>query len=257
MLQIHSTAVVDKKAEIDTGVEIGSYTVVGGDVKIGAGTKVMSHVVLDGKTAIGRECTIFPFASIGTQTQDLKYKGGNTYVEIGDKNTVREYVTINSGTAEGDVTRVGSGCHIMAYSHIAHQCVIGNNVIISNAGTLGGHVIIEDNATIGGLCGVHQFVRIGRMSFIGGCSKVTKDIPPFMLADGNPARICSLNIIGLQRRNMPEEKRTALKQAFKILFKRDLSTKQALQKIQAELNACPELESLVSFISESERGISK
>ncbi len=230
MTRIHPTAIVDKRAELDSDVEIGAYSVVGAGVKIGARTLIMPHVCLDGATTFGADCKVFPFASIGAQTQDLKFKGGETFVKIGDRTTLREYVTVNSGTNEGDVTGVGSGCLIMAYCHVAHQCVVGDNVIISNATQLAGHVIVEDNAIIGGLCSIHQFVRVGRMSFIGGCSKATQDIPPYMLADGNPAEIRSINSVGLQRRGVPEEIRKNLKDAFRILYRENLSTQQALQR---------------------------
>ncbi len=213
-------------------------------------------MVLDGRATVGAGCTIFPFASIGTQTQDLKFKGGTTFVEIGDRTTLREYVTVNSGTNEGDVTRVGNDCHIMAYSHVAHQCIVGNGVIISNCGTLAGHVVVEDRAVIGGLTGIHQFVRVGRMSFIGGCSKVTQDVPPFMLADGNPAAVRGLNSVGLQRWGILEANRRTLKEAFRILYRDRLpTTRDALDKMRANLPACTELEQLISFVAASERGI--
>jgi len=257
MIDIHPTAIVDAGAELDEGVKIGPYSIIGAHVKIGKGAKIMGHVYLDGWTTIGPDCTIFPFASIGTQTQDLKYKGAVTFVEIGEHTTLREYVTVNSGTNEGDVTRVGARCHIMAYSHVAHQCLVGNNVIISNAGTLAGHVIVEDYAVIGGLCGIHQFVRIGRMCIIGGCSKATQDIPPYMIADGNPATIHGLNMVGIQRHNVPEEARRILKDAHRIIFRQNLTVNQALETIKKELPSCPELEHLTSFIASSERGITR
>lgn len=257
MTRIHPTAIVAPEAQVGDEVEIGAYSIVGPQVAIGAQTRVMAHVFLDGRTAIGAACTIFPFASIGTQTQDLKFKGGATHVEIGDHTTLREYVTVNSGTNEGDVTKVGSRCHIMAYSHIAHQCVIGNDVIFANAATLAGHVIVEDGAIIEGLTGIHQFVRIGRMSFLGGCSKAVQDIPPYMLANGNPATIHGLNTVGLQRRGVPEETQRLLKSAFKTLYRQNLNTSQAIAKIKAELPACPELEHLIAFIQASERGIAR
>ncbi len=257
MTKIHPAAIIEKGAGLDSGVEVGAYSIVGPRVKIGAGTRIMPHVFLDGDTTIGTDCVIFPFASIGSQTQDLKFKGGKTFVEIGDRTTLREYVTVNAGTNEGDVTRVGSGCLIMTYSHVAHQCVVGNDVIISNATNLAGHVIVEDGAIISGMCGVPQFLRIGRMSFIGACSKPVKDVPPYMLADGNPARIRGLNTVGLQRRNVPEESRRNLKEAYRILFRNELSTQQALEKIRATLSQSPEIRHLLSFVSESERGVLK
>lgn len=257
MTKIHPTAVIAAGAEIDEDVEIGPYSIIGEHVKIGKGARIMAHVYLDGWTTIGAECAIFPFASIGTQTQDLKYKGGVTFVEIGEKTTLREYVTVNSGTNEGDVTRVGARCHILAYNHIAHQCLLGNDVIMSNACQLAGHIIVEDCVTFGGLCGVHQFVRIGRMCILGGCSKATQDIPPFMMADGNPAAIHGLNIIGMQRRNVPEETRRILKEAHRIIYRQNLTVQQALEKIRTELPSCPELEHLTAFIASSERGIAR
>ncbi len=257
MTKIHPTAIVEKGAELDSGVEVGAYSIVGPRLKIGAGTRIMPHVCLDGDTSIGSDCVIFPFASIGSQTQDLKFKGGRTFVKIGDRTTLREYVTVNAGTNEGDVTKVGSGCHIMTYAHVAHQCVVGDDVVMSNSVNLAGHVIVEDGAIISGVTGVHQFVRIGRMSFIGACSKAVKDIPPYMLADGNPAKICGLNTVGMQRRNVPDESRRLLKQAYRIIFREKLSTQQALEKIQATLSPCDEVAHLVAFIAESERGVLK
>jgi len=255
---LHPTALVAPGAELDDGVEVGAYSLVGPHVKLGRGTRLMAHVVLDGWTTLGEACTVFPFASIGTQTQDLKFKGGVTFVEIGDRTTLREYVTVNAGTSEGDVTRVGADCHIMAYSHVAHQCVVGNGVIISNAGTLAGHVVVEDHAVIGGLCGVHQFVRIGRLSFLGGCSKVTQDIPPYMMADGNPASIHGLNTVGLQRRGVPDDVRRTLKEAYRILYREKLpTTRAALDKMRTSLPPSAELEHLVAFVAASERGIAR
>ncbi|MCX6993276.1 MAG: acyl-ACP--UDP-N-acetylglucosamine O-acyltransferase [Kiritimatiellaeota bacterium] len=257
MPTIHPTAIVDPGAELDEGVEIGAYSIVGAHVKIGRATRIMPHVFLDGWTTIGEGCTVFPFASIGTQTQDLKYKGAVTFVEIGDHTTLREYVTVNSGTNEGDVTRVGSGCHICAYCHVAHQCLVGNNVIMSNATNLAGHVIVEDDAVFGGMGGVHQFVRIGKLCMVGACAKATQDIPPFMMADGNPATIHGLNTIGLQRHNVTESVRRTLKEACRILYRENLTTRAALEKMKTELTLCPELNHLIAFVSESERGIAR
>jgi UDP-N-acetylglucosamine acyltransferase len=257
MTTIHPTAIVAPGAQLGGDVEIGAYSIVGAQVRIGDRTRIMPHVFLDGRTTLGAGCVVFPFASIGTQTQDLKFKGGATSVEIGDQTTLREYVTVNAGTNEGDVTRVGSRCHILAYSHVAHQCVIGNDVVISNATQLAGHVIVEDGVGMGGACGVHQFVRIGTMSFIGGCSKVTQDIPPYMLADGNPAVPRGINVVGLQRQNMPEETRSLLKNAFKILYRQELTTKVALEQIRTQIPACAERDRLLAFIEASERGLAR
>lgn len=257
MTNIHETAVVSKKSKIGTGVQIGPYAVIGPEVLIGDDTRIMSHVVVDGNTSIGHECVLFPFSSIGLQTQDLKYKGGKTYVEIGNNTTLREYVTVNSGTNEGEITRLGSNCHIMAYCHIAHACNVGNNVIMSNCATLAGDVIVEDNAIIGGLSGVHQFTRIGSLCFIGGMTKITQDCPPFMMVDGNPAEVKGINSVGLKRNNVSESAQKSLKEAYKILYRQKLSTRQALDRIRAEVAVCNELERFIAFIESSERGIVK
>lgn len=255
MSNIHPTAVIGDGADIGEGAEIGPYCVIGPDAKVGGGTVLKSHVVLDGHTTIGSNCTIFPFASIGTQTQDLKFKGGTTYVEVGDDTTLREYVTVNSGTEDGEVTRVGSGCNLLAYSHVAHGCQVGNGVIMSNAVQLAGHVIVEDYAIIGGISGVHQFVRIGTMCMVGGCTKIGQDLAPYLLADGNPAKVHGINSIGLKRRGVPDETCKTLKKAFKIIYRDKLPVKDAVAKVKAELDECEELERLIAFVQASERGI--
>lgn len=257
MTVIHPTAIVDRNANVGQDAEIGPYAVVGPHVTLGDGVKVMGHVFLDGWTTIGAGCTIFPFASIGTQTQDLKYAGARTCVSIGEKTTLREYVTVNSATNEGEVTKVGSNCHIMAYSHVAHACAVGNGVIIANGGMLGGHLVVEDQAVIGGLCALHQFVRIGRLAMLGAMSKITQDVPPFMMADGNPASVRGINAVGLERRNVDPEARKALKHAHRVLYRDGLSTRQALEKIRAEVTMCPEVRHLIGFVEASERGIIK
>lgn len=255
MSQVHPTAVIGAGAEIGQGVEIGPYCVLGPNVKVLDGARLMSHVVVDGWTTIGSGCTIFPFASIGTQTQDLKFRGGKTFVDIGSGTTIREYVTVNSGTAEGEVTRVGERCHVMAYSHVAHACDVGNEVIMANCATLAGHVKVEQQAVIGGLAAVHQFVKIGRLCMIGGCTKVTQDCPPFMLVDGNPAGVHGINSIGLQRRNVSADAQHSLKEAYRWLYRKKLSVSQALEQIGQEVPPCPELTHLLSFVKASERGI--
>jgi UDP-N-acetylglucosamine acyltransferase len=214
-------------------------------------------VVVGGFTTLGESNEIFPFASIGLQTQDLKWKGGITRTEIGAQNTFREYVTVNSATGEGEVTRIGSDNHILAYCHIAHNVSMGNGVIMSNVATLAGHVIVEDFAVVGGLAAIHQFCRIGKMSIVGGCSKVVQDVPPFMLADGNPAETRTINKVGLERNGVSEEVQAILRQAFKILFREGLTIPNALIRIQQDLQPVPEIEHLVNFVRTSERGISK
>jgi UDP-N-acetylglucosamine acyltransferase len=257
MTMIHPSAVVHPKAEVGANCDIGPYCVVGENVVLGDGCRLHSHAVVDGHTRLGNDNEIFPFASIGLKTQDLKWKGGTTVTEIGDRNVFREHVTIHSATGDGEVTRVGSQNHILAYCHIAHNVTVGDHVIISNVGTLAGHVIVEDHAVIGGLAAIHQFCRIGKMSIIGGCSKVVQDVPPFMLADGNPAVTKTINKVGLDRNGVPEEAQTALKQAYKILFREGLTVPNALARIEAELPSFAEILHLVKFVRASERGISK
>ncbi len=257
MSKIHPTAVVAPESDLAHDVEIGAYSIIGAGVKIGDGTRVMTHACIDGDTTLGAGCTVFPFASLGTQSQDLKYRGGHTRVEIGDRTTIREYVTINSATNEGDVTRVGSGCHIMAYAHVAHDCRVGDGVIIANCGTLAGHVTLEDQVIVGGLCGVHQFVRIGRLSIIGGCSKVTQDIPPFMMADGHPLAVHGINLVGLKRRDIAPDRIHVLKQAYRILYREGLSTSRALEKLESELEKSDEIDHIIKFIKTTSRGIVK
>lgn len=255
MTQVHPSAVVDPAAGIGENVDIGPYCVVGPNVTVGDGTRLMSHVVVDGGTTIGKDCVIFPFACLGTQTQDLKFKGAETFVEIGDKTTLREYVTVNSGTNEGEITRVGSGCHIMAYCHVAHACRVGNGVIMANCATLAGEVEVEDGAIIGGLSGVHQFCRIGSMCMVGGCTKITQDCPPYMMIDGNPATVRGLNIIGLKRRDVSLAAVGLLKDAHRLLYRQELSTSQALEQIESTVESCPEVAHLLAFVSQSKRGI--
>ena len=254
---IHPTAVIHPHAKIGAGCEIGPYCVIGEHVVLGDRCQLYSHVVIDGHTTLGPENEIFPFASIGLQTQDLKWKGGVTRTEIGEGNTFREYVTIHSATGDGEVTAVGSRNHILAYCHLAHNVTLGNHVIMSNVATLAGHVTVEDHAVIGGLAAIHQFCRIGKMSIIGGCSKVVQDVPPFMLADGNPAETRTVNKVGLERNGVSEAAQAALKQAYKILFRDGLTITNALVRIEAELPALPEVQHLVKFVRASERGISK
>ena len=257
MTDIHPTAIIHPQARIGSGSVIGPYCVIGADVELGPNCRLHSHVVIDGHTRLGQENEIFPFASIGLQTQDLKWRGGLTRTEIGDHNTFREYVSIHSATGDGEVTVVGSHNHILAYSHLAHNVTVGNRVIMSNVATLAGHVSVEDHAVIGGLVAIHQFCRIGKMSIIGGCSKVVQDVPPFMMADGNPAATRTVNKVGLERNQVSEQAQTALKQAYKILFRDGLTVSNALLRIEEELPPLPEIAHLIGFIRRSERGIGK
>jgi len=254
---ISPSAVIHPNAKIGSGCTIGPYCVIGENVSLGKNCQLHSHVVIDGHTSLGDDNEIFPFASIGLKTQDLKWKGGTTRTQIGDHNTFREYVTVHSATGDGEVTSVGSNNHILAYCHIAHNVTLGHHVIMSNVATLAGHVTVEDHAVIGGLAAVHQFCRIGKMSIIGGCSKVVQDVPPFMLADGNPAATRTINKVGLERNGVSEETQAALKQSYKILFREGLTNSNALLRIEAELPLSPELQHLIQFVRSSERGIGK
>lgn len=255
--RIHPTAIIHAKARIGADCVIGPYCVVGEHVVLGNGCVLHSHVVIDGHTLLGKENEIFPFASIGLKTQDLKWKGGVTHTQIGDANTFREYVTINSATGDGEITKVGSHNHILAYSHIAHNVVLGNHIIMSNVATLAGHVVVEDYAVIGGLAAIHQFCRIGKMAMVGGCSKVVQDVPPFMMADGNPAQTRTINKVGLDRNGVSEKAQAELKHAYKILFRQGLTIPNALARIESKLSRLPEIQQLIEFARSSERGISK
>jgi len=255
--QKSSTAIIHPQAQIGSECEIGPFCVIGQNVTLGDHCRLHSHVVIDGHTRLGSGNEIFPFASIGLKTQDLKWKGGVTRTEIGDGNTFREYVTVHSATGDGETTRIGSRNTILAYCHVAHNCTLGNGIIMSNVATLAGHVIVEDCAVVGGLAAVHQFCRIGKMAMIGGCSKVVQDVPPFMIADGNPAETRTVNKVGMERHGVSEEAQNALRQAYKVLFREGLTIPNALAKIEKELPAPAEIQHLIHFIRSSERGISK
>ncbi len=255
MAEIHPTAVIDPSAQIGDGTTIGAYCVIGPDVVIGANCTIHPHVTIVGPTKIGDGNTFFPYGSIGQRSQDLKYKGEPTYLEIGDRNSFREFVTINRGTAPGSKTIIGNDGNFLAYSHIAHDCVVGNHVIFSNNGTLAGHVIVEDHVVIGGLCGVHQFCRIGQHAITGGCTKIVQDVPPFMIADGNPAEVRGVNQVGMERRGFEHETIRSLREAYRIIYRSNLNTKQAVEAIRAQLPANPQIIALLEFIESSKRGI--
>lgn len=252
---IHPTAIIGRGAEIADDVEVGPYCVIGGSVKIGRGTCLMHHVSLDGKTEIGEGCTIHPFAAIGGPPQDVSYKGEDTACTIGNGNTIREYVTINRASTKGDwFTRVGNNCFIMAYSHIGHDCVVGNRVIMANGATLAGHVQIQDFVFISGPSAVHQFCRIGESAMISGLTGVPNDIPPFVTASGNRAKLFGLNVIGLERRGFTKEDIGSLKKAYRFLFRSSLSLEAALDRIENELKG-EQVQKLVTFVRSSQRGI--
>jgi len=258
-MNVHSTAVVDAHAKVHTSCLIGPYCVIGADVELGEGCQLISHVVIEGPSKIGAKNRFYPFSSIGTAPQDLSYKGEPTRLEIGDQNQIREFVTISRGTAKGaGVTRVGSYNLIMAYCHIAHDCVIGDHIIMANAATLGGHVIVEDWATVGALCPVHHFVRIGAYSFMGGGTTVTRDVLPFSkTAAARDTHAYGLNAIGLERRGFSQERIRKIHHAYKVLLASKLNTSQALEKLKSEADRGKDVDRLIRFIEESERGVIK
>jgi len=253
--QIHATAIVDPGAEIGTGTIIGPYCIIAADVVLGAQCWLQHHVTLSGPTRAGARNKFFAYCSIGQQTQDLKYAGEPTYLEIGDDNCFREFVTVNRSTTAEGKTRVGNSGNFLAYSHIGHDCTVGDAVIFSNNGTLAGHVQIGDHAIMGGLTAVHQFCRIGPYAITGGCSKIVQDVPPFMIADGNPAEVRGVNLVGLERNNFPPENVKWIKEAFRIIYRSKYNTRQALEAVRKELPATAEITQILEFIEKSERGI--
>jgi UDP-N-acetylglucosamine acyltransferase len=254
-MNVHSTAIIDPKAEIGAEVTIGPYCVIGPAVVLGDGCWLQNHVTLCGPAKIGARNRFHAYCSIGQQSQDLKYAGEPTYLEIGDENVFREFVTVNRATGVGNVTRVGSNGNFLAYSHIAHDCDVGDRVIFSNNGTLGGHVVVQEYAVLGGLTAVHQFCRIGKHAITGGCTKVVQDVPPFMIVDGNPAEVRGINLVGLERRGFNGDTIRALKEAYRILYRAKLNTKQALEELARSLAETPEVNELMQFIELSQRGI--
>jgi len=256
---IHPTAVIDPGATVPASCRIGPYCTVGAGVELGENCELISHVVLEGPTRLGRGNRIFPFAVVGMRPQDLKYKGEPTRLEVGDDNQIREYVTIHRGTVTGGgVTRVGSRCLIMAYAHIAHDCVIGDDVIMANAATLAGHVTVEPHAVVGALCPVHQFVRIGAYSYIGGGTTITQDVLPFSLTVATRnVKAYGLNSVGLERRGFSRERIRRIHHAYKVLLASKLNTTQALAKLKAEGDLGEDVARLVQFIESSERGVLK
>lgn len=258
-MSIHSTAIVDPGARIHSSCKIGPYCTVGANVELGENCELISHVCIDGPSTIGKSNHFFPFSSIGLAPQDLSYKGEPTRLEMGDNNVVREFVTINRGTVKGGgMTRIGSHALIMAYSHIAHDCVIGDHVILANAATLGGHVVVEDWATVGALCPVHHFVRIGAHSFIGGGTTITRDVLPFSkTAAERGTHAYGLNAVGLERRGFSKERIRKIHHAYKVLLASKLNTSQALEKLKAEADRGEDVEMLINFVESSERGVIK
>ena len=255
-VEIHPTALVDEAAELDEGVCVGAYSIVGPGVTIGSGSKLGPHVMVERDTTIGVQCVIHMGAVLGTDPQDLKYAGEPTRLNVGDRTVIREYATLNRGTTALGFTHVGSDCLLMAYSHVAHDCNLGDHVILSNSVNMGGHVTIGDWAIVGGLTAIHQFARIGQHSFVGGASRVAKDIPPYLKAAGSPVQLYGLNSVGLQRRGFSEEVRRELKRAYRLFFASSYNTSQALARARDELRALPEIEIFLSFFEATERGVS-
>lgn len=252
---IHPTAIVEPGARLGSGVKVGPYCVIGAKAEIGAGCRLQNHVTIEGPSVIGAENIFYPYASIGQQTQDLKYKHEPTHLRIGDGNTFREFVTVHRGTAPDSCTVIGNRGNFLAYSHVAHDCVVGDGVIFSNNGTIAGHVEVHDHAVIGGLTAIHQYCRIGRHAITGGCSKIVQDVPPFMIADGNPAQVRGVNQVGLERHGFGEESIRRLREAYRLLYRSKLNVKQAVEEIRTTLGDAVEIAQLVDFIETSARGI--
>ena len=258
-MNIHPTAIISPQAKVPSSCKVGPYCTVGAEVELGENCELISHVAIDGPARVGARNRFFPFASIGLAPQDLSYKGEPTRLEIGDDNVIREYVTINRGTAKGGgMTRIGNHCLIMAYTHIAHDCAIGDHVIMANGATLGGHVIVEDWATVGALCPVHHFVRIGAHSFIGGGTTVTRDVLPFSkTAAERGTHAYGLNAVGLERHGFSKDRIRKIHHAYKLLLASKLNTSQALEKLKSEADRGEDVETLIRFIEASERGVIK
>jgi UDP-N-acetylglucosamine acyltransferase len=253
--QIHPTAIVDAEAEIGPGTVVGPYCIVQAGVVLGADCWLQHHVTLAGPMTAGARNKFYAYCSIGQQTQDLKYQGEPTYLEIGDENTFREFVTVNRSTTAAGKTRIGHRGNYLAYSHIGHDCVVGDAVVFSNNGTLAGHVQVGDHAIMGGLTAVHQFCRLGRFAITGGCSKIVQDVPPFMIADGNPAKVRGINIVGLERNGFGADTIKSIKEAFRLIYRSKFNTRQAVEAIQQELPASAEITQIIEFIQTTERGI--
>ena len=252
---IHPTALIAPDAKIGDNVEIGAFAVVGEGCEIGDGCVIGTRATLERNVRLAPRVKLGVGAVLGSDPQDLKFKGESTWVEVGEGTVVREYATINRGTSHSLKTSVGRNCFIMSYVHLAHDCQVGNNVIISNATQLAGHVIVEDFATVSGVSAAHQFVRIGAHSFVGGCSRVAKDVPPYLKAVGNPVKLYGLNSVGLQRRGFPEETVRELKRAYRLLFRSELNVSQALERARHELQPLPEVTHFLDFIDASQRGV--
>ena len=253
--RIHPTAIVSRNAEVDADVEVGAFAIIGDNCVVPAGCIIAPRATLERNVTLGQNVQVGMGTILGGPPQDLKFAGEETTVEIGDGTVIREYTTINRGTSQSFKTTVGRNCLLMSYVHLAHDCHIGNNVILSNVAQLAGHVTVEDKAIVSGLCAVHQFVRIGRHSFIGGCSRVSKDIPPFLKAVGNPVKLYGLNTVGLQRSGIDETTIRELKRAYRLLFRSEMNVTQAIERVHGEIEPLPEVQELIRFVEASERGV--
>jgi UDP-N-acetylglucosamine acyltransferase len=250
--KVHPTAIVDPGAQLGAGVEIGPFCIVGPEVRLGAGTRLHSSVVIE-HTEMGEGNEVYPGAVIGVAPQDLRYNGERSKVVIGHRNVIREYVTIHRASTEGDVTSLGNENLVMAYAHVAHNCILGNQIVVSNSVGLCGHVEVEDQAVLGGMCGIHQFVRIGRLAMVGGMAKVTQDVPPFGMVDGQPARLFGMNIRGMQRRGISKESRLGLKHCFRLILRSGLNLGQALEAVRRTVDPTDEINHLLRFFESPSR----
>jgi len=253
--RIHPSAIISRHAEVASDVEVGAFAIIGDSCVVPSGCIISPRATLERNVTLGNNVKVGMGTILGGPPQDLKFAGEETTVEIGEGTVIREYTTINRGTSHSFKTTVGRNCLLMSYVHLGHDCHIGNNVILSNVVQLAGHVIVEDKAIVSGLSAAHQFVRIGRHSFIGGCSRVSKDIPPFLKAVGNPVKLYGLNTVGLQRSGMDESTIRELKRAYRLLFRSDLNVSQAIERAQNEIEPLPEVRELIRFVEESERGV--
>lgn len=253
--RIHPSAIISRHAQVASDVEVGAFAIIGDNCVVPSGCIIAPRATLERNVTLGQNVQVGMGTILGGPPQDLKFAGEETTVEIGEGTVIREYTTINRGTSQSFKTTVGRNCLLMSYVHLGHDCHIGNNVILSNVVQLAGHVVVEDRAIISGLCAAHQFVRIGRHSFIGGCSRVSKDIPPFLKAVGNPVKLYGLNTVGLQRSGMDESTVRELKRAYRLLFRSDLNVSQAIERAQNEIEPLPEVRELIRFVEESERGV--
>jgi UDP-N-acetylglucosamine acyltransferase len=254
--KIHPTAVVENPAGLADGVEIGACAFVGAGVRIGSGTKIYHHATVEGNTELGRDCEVFPYACLGGKTQDLKYKGGNPGLRIGDRNVFREYVSVHCATNDGDFTIIGSDNLFLAYTHIAHECMLGNHIIMSNYAGLAGHVHVEDHVGIAAYGGVHQFCRVGLHAFIGGAAKVVQDVPPYFIIDGAPATVRTINKVGLERSGYTPDQMNNIRQIFRILYRDGLNRAQAIEQLASHASsASAEFHYMLEFARKSERGL--